>query len=81
MSAGIPVISAAVPEVLDLAGDSIIYSEFTPEALGANLQLIYKDEDLRSRMIGKARDVINHRNQKEMTASLSNYLLQLINGK
>jgi glycosyltransferase involved in cell wall biosynthesis len=81
MASGIPVISAPVPEVLDLAADTIIYSEFTAEALGANLQLIYKDEELRARMTAKAKERVGQRHEKEMAASCWNYLLPLINSK
>jgi glycosyltransferase involved in cell wall biosynthesis len=58
ISMQVPVISSDFPELRELAGDSVIYTEMKEQPLSAIMQKVYKDEAWRTEMIMKATEQV-----------------------
>ncbi len=79
MQAGVPVISSPLQVCKEWCGDSIIYPESNDSSgFAKSMQLIYKDERLRSDFIDAAKKHLSAREKNNMVATCLNFFGQSI---
>ena len=79
MQAGVPVLSSPIPVCKEWCGDHIIYPETNDGAGFATImQLIYKDERLRSELIDAAKEHVLTRNKNDLTATCMKFFEESI---
>jgi glycosyltransferase involved in cell wall biosynthesis len=74
----VPVITTDVPEIKEIAGTVVLYAESNEQSLFNNMQRIYKDEELRNKIIESASAFIATRTKSDMAEECWYYIREVI---
>lgn len=70
MQSGVPVIATKNSVISEMTGDAVLYAEKGIDDIGDKMMLLYKDENLRSSLIGKGKSLAATFTQEKTAESL-----------
>lgn len=79
MQSGVPLITPRDSSISEIAVDTVLYSQGEVKDIGEKMMQLYKDEDLRSRLIKNAKEIVKNFSAEKSSHQLLQSIMKLSN--